>query len=63
MNPYKTKPNETEEERKRRINRLDLSCQKCHDIDNDVHWNIAKWQKIVHMTPPEEKRQAAADNN
>jgi hypothetical protein len=51
MNPYKTKPGETPEERERRINRLDQSCQKCHDTDNDVHWSIDKWVKgkIIHM--------------
>ena len=50
MNPYKTQPNETEAQKTLRINRLDLSCQKCHDIDNDVHWNIKKWVegKIAH---------------
>lgn len=48
MNPYKTQPNETEEEAKRRINLLDQSCQKCHDQDNDVHWSIDKWKKIAH---------------
>lgn len=50
MNPYKTKPGETEAEKTGRVNRLDMSCQKCHDIDNDVHWNIKKWVegKIAH---------------
>lgn len=50
MNPYKTQPNETEAQKTLRINRLDLSCQKCHDIDNDVHWSIKKWVegKIAH---------------
>jgi hypothetical protein len=50
MNPYKTQPNETEAQKTLRINRLDLSCQKCHDIDNDTHWTIKKWVegKIAH---------------
>jgi hypothetical protein len=50
MNPYKTRPNESDEEKKKRINRLDLSCQKCHDQDNDVHWKFDKWKegKIAH---------------
>jgi hypothetical protein len=52
MNPYKTKPNETPEAKAQRINRLDQSCQKCHDIDNDVHFTFAeKWSKIVHPMP------------
>jgi hypothetical protein len=53
MNPYKTQPNETEDQRRVRMNQLDASCQKCHDIDNDVHWKIAKWTegKIVHKEP------------
>lgn len=55
MNPFKTQPNETSEQKAQRINRLDQSCQKCHDIDNDVHWKIKKWDKIVHPTPAEEK--------
>jgi Cytochrome c554 and c-prime len=53
MNPYKTQPNETEEQQKLRLNRLDASCQKCHDIDNDVHWKLDKWIQghIVHKEP------------
>jgi hypothetical protein len=56
MNPYKTQPNETPEQSKTRMTRLNDSCQKCHDVDNDVNWNIKKWSKIIHMTPPEEKK-------
>jgi hypothetical protein len=50
MNPFKTQPNETAQVRTNRLNRLGFSCQKCHDIDNDVHWNIKKWEegKIAH---------------
>jgi hypothetical protein len=55
MNPYKTPPNEIPEspEQRRRLNRLGDSCQKCHDIDNDVHWNLDKWIKghIFHKEP------------
>jgi hypothetical protein len=53
MNPYKTQPNETDEQRKTRLNHLDASCQKCHDIDNDVHWKLDKWIEghIVHKEP------------
>lgn len=57
INPYKTQPNETPGQKTARMNRLNDSCQKCHDVDNDVNWNIKKWDKIVHMMTPEEKRQ------
>jgi hypothetical protein len=50
MNPYKTQPNETPEQKTLRENRLNDSCTKCHDTDNDVHWDLKKWitGKIVH---------------
>jgi hypothetical protein len=53
MNPYRTKPKETEEQKKARMLRIDESCQKCHDTDNDVHWNFDKWVKgkIEHHEP------------
>jgi hypothetical protein len=53
MNPFKTPPSETPAAKAQRLNRLDASCQKCHDIDNDVHWKIDKWVegKIIHMEP------------
>ena len=32
-----------------RLNLIDQSCQKCHDIDNDAHWSFEKkWPKIAH---------------
>ena len=35
---------------------MDLYCQSCHDIDNDVHWNFEKkWPQIIHTTPAKEK--------
>ncbi|HEV3256160.1 MAG TPA: multiheme c-type cytochrome [Gemmataceae bacterium] len=55
MNPYKTQPGETAKEKTARENRLDTSCQKCHDEDNDNKWKLAKWQKIIHTTPESEK--------
>lgn len=57
INPLKTPPKETDAQKQQRMNRLDLSCQKCHDIDNDVHWKLDKWVKghIEHMTPADEK--------
>jgi hypothetical protein len=53
MNPYRTKPNETHDEKQARMLRLNVSCQHCHDQDNDVNWNIDKWVKgkIEHHEP------------
>jgi hypothetical protein len=51
MNPYKTQPNETPQQKQQRINALDQFCQRCHDTDNDVHWKIDKWEKIAHPEP------------
>lgn len=49
MNPYKTPAKETDAQRKIRLLNLDTSCQKCHDIDNDVHWTFGKkWKDIEH---------------
>jgi hypothetical protein len=55
MNPYKTKPNETPDQQTARLNRLDASCQKCHDLDNDSHWKLDKWTTghIAHTEPKE----------
>jgi hypothetical protein len=52
MNPCKTVDGETPLEKAKRIRLLDESCMKCHDTDNDVHWDLNKnWPKIIHMTP------------
>jgi Cytochrome c554 and c-prime len=53
MNPYRTKPRETADEKKARMLKVNISCQKCHDQDNDVHWDIEKWVKgkIEHHEP------------
>jgi hypothetical protein len=50
INPYRYDENETPAARTRRINLIDSACQKCHDIENDVKWQIDKWWdgKIVH---------------
>lgn len=55
MNPCKTKPNETPQQKAARENRLNDSCMKCHDTDNDVHWDLKKWVegKIVHKETTE----------
>ena len=36
--------------RKNRLGRIDFFfCQKCHDMENDVHWDFNKnWPKIKH---------------
>jgi hypothetical protein len=51
MNRYKTQPKETAEQKLQRINALDQFCVRCHDLDNDVHFNISKWEKIAHPEP------------
>jgi hypothetical protein len=54
MNPYKSKPGEGKRAEKQRRNHLDNFCQKCHDVDNDVHWGKrpwAEWDKIAHPSP------------
>ncbi len=49
MNPFKERPGETPEDKTRRLNLLDQSCQQCHDQDNDVHWDFnKKWPLIAH---------------
>jgi hypothetical protein len=49
MNPWKATPNETEEHR---LQRIDDSCQRCHDSENDVHWTNGgfkrNWPQIAH---------------
>jgi hypothetical protein len=52
INPYRWEPNETPQQRIRRLNQIDIFCQKCHDIDNSVHFNFVKyWPQIVHPMP------------
>jgi hypothetical protein len=52
INPYRWEPNEKPEARIRRLNQIDIFCQKCHDIDNSVHFDFAKyWPQIVHPMP------------
>jgi hypothetical protein len=52
MNPWKAQAGETEEQKAIRILATDKACQRCHDPDNDVHWNFEKkWPKIEHHTP------------
>ncbi len=49
MNPYRYDQKETREQARQRKHLIDQSCQKCHDQDNDVHWDFdKKWPVIVH---------------
>lgn len=52
LNPWKAPANETAADKEKRLLRIDLFCQKCHDIDNDVTWAHGgfskKWPKIAH---------------
>jgi hypothetical protein len=60
MNPFKATANETKEQKDKRLQQLNSFCQKCHDVDNDVGWNVPaikpgepprRWHDIEHMTP------------
>jgi hypothetical protein len=52
INPYRWEPNESPAKRTHRMTQIDIFCQKCHDIDNDVHFTFAeKWAQIVHPMP------------
>jgi hypothetical protein len=60
MNPYKAPANETVEQKIKRMQQLNVFCQHCHDVDNDVNWNVPpikpgepprRWHDIIHMTP------------
>jgi Cytochrome c554 and c-prime len=62
MNPYKTPPDETAEQKQQRMLKLNVFCQHCHDTDNDVGWNDPpvkpgepprRWPPINHMNPKE----------
>jgi Cytochrome c554 and c-prime len=52
LNPWKAPANEAPADKEKRLLRIDLFCQKCHDIDNDVTWAHGgfskKWPKIAH---------------
>jgi hypothetical protein len=49
MNPWRAPEQESDEDRARRFLRVEQDCMKCHDQDNDVHWNFEKkWPFIVH---------------
>lgn len=61
INPFRTKPGETAQEKSARILRADRFCQGCHDIDNDVHWKLNNgfekhWELIKHFKEPKKER-------
>lgn len=47
LNPWKRQPNEPDDTK--RIARIDQFCQKCHDLENDVHWKQLKekWENGI----------------
>jgi hypothetical protein len=63
LNPYRPKDKELNPKTpanvrsdllKKRMSRIDgMLCQKCHDVENDVHWSNfqQKWDQIAHPTP------------
>jgi len=63
INPWKAPKGETPKQKANRILKIEGMCRECHDSDNDVHWDFAKWDKrakdktnIIHTTPPEERQ-------
>jgi Cytochrome c554 and c-prime len=62
INPYRYDEDEKPEQRKKRLDLIDLSCQTCHDSENDVNWKIDKWwdRKIVHS---DDTKKPAKKNN
>ncbi len=52
INPWAKQHNQGVPEHVRR-QRINIFCQSCHDIENDVHWDFDKsWPKVIHMNPP-----------
>jgi hypothetical protein len=46
-----------------RKQKIDKACQRCHDIDNDVHWNFSKnWPLIEHKMQPKNAVQQPVGN-
>ncbi len=58
INPWKAPKGEAAAQKSKRMLRIEGMCRECHDAENDVHWNFAKWEekKIIHMTPPDERQ-------
>lgn len=52
INPWKANAKDPKDV----VTRIDASCQKCHDADNDVHFKFEDYwekKKIAHYTPKE----------
>jgi hypothetical protein len=61
INPYRFVGTESASARETRLGRIEAQCAKCHNHENDVHWNWdtflkERWPKIEHQTPHEEKK-------
>jgi Cytochrome c554 and c-prime len=57
LNPWRPPQNETREQKKQRMLRIDRVCQECHDVDNDVKYKFEKrWPEIAHPSPGNEDR-------
>jgi hypothetical protein len=51
LNPWRPAQNETAEAKRKRQDRIDLFCQGCHDIDNDVKYKFeTRWPDVAHPT-------------
>jgi hypothetical protein len=51
LNPWKAPQNETAVQKQARQLRVDLFCQGCHDIDNDVKYKFEqRWPLVAHPT-------------
>jgi hypothetical protein len=52
LNPWKEAKDETPKQKEKRLFKMDLMCQRCHDPENDVHWTNGglqrKWPIVKH---------------
>jgi hypothetical protein len=58
INPFKYRGQtpEPEAEKGIRLGKIEMFCQKCHDLDNDNSFRFdKKWPLIEHMNPPQGK--------
>jgi hypothetical protein len=61
LNPDRYIAAETASARETRLRKIESMCTKCHDHENDVHWDWDRflkdrWPKVEHHTPPGEKK-------
>lgn len=55
LNPWRPGKDETARDKEQRQLRMDLFCQQCHDIDNDVHYKFKdRWPAVAHPSPGNE---------